>query len=132
MKSESAEAYAKIVYTKKVPAPGMYYAWKWEAFTTIDEVKAAGLLMKDEEVIKFRNDQAEGKARSAAFVQAAEAAKIEKPTAENSGHIRLKDAYKNAMSCKLKDGTTPRYTEAQARELAETVTGEVWSDFETE
>jgi hypothetical protein len=130
MKEMSNETVAKVVYGKKVPAPGMAYGWKWKNFETIEELTAAQLLLTDEEQIKFRNDQAEGKARSAAFTQAAEAAGHVKPTAENSGLIRLKDAYKNAMACKLKDGVTPKYTEQQARELAETVTGESWADFE--
>jgi hypothetical protein len=131
MKTENGKATAKVVYGQKQKTP-LAYEWTYNAFETIDEVKAADLLMTDDETIKFRNDQREGKARSAAFVAAAEAAQIVKPTAENSGHIRLKDALRNALACKLKDGTTPKYTEQQARDLAEQVTGESWSDFENE
>ena len=132
MKTESNETHARVVYTKKVPAPGMFYAWTWDVIETEEELLAQKKQLTIAEQIKFRNDQAENKARSAAFVAAAEAAKIEKPTAENSGLIRLKDALKNMLACKLKDGVSPKYTEAEARAMAETVTGESWSDYETE
>jgi len=130
MKDMTGETTAKVVYGQKQKTP-LAYAWTWKNFETIDEVRAADALMTDDEVIKFRNDQREGKARSAAFTAAAEAAKIVKPTAENSGLIRLKDAEKNMLACKLKDGT-PKYTKEQAREMAETVTGESWADYEQE
>jgi hypothetical protein len=129
MKEMSNSTTAKVVYGQKQKTP-LAYAWEWKNFETIDEVKAADLLMTDDEIIKFRNDQREGKARSAAFTAAADLAKIVKPTAENSGLIRLKDALKNMLACKLKDGTTPKYSEAEARAKAEDVTGESWADYE--
>jgi Mg-chelatase subunit ChlD len=103
----------------------MAYAWTWDNATSISEVKP----LTDKETLKFRNDQAEGKARSQAFTDAAAAAGYIKPTAENSGYIRLKDAAKNLAACIKKDGTK-LYTPEEVRAKAEEYTGEKWSDFE--
>lgn len=126
MENKTGEATAEIAYGVKLDKP-ITYTFSYNAYTSIDEVKAANDMPNDAQILKMRNDQRLSKARQAAQTAAFDAAGLVKPTAENNDQIRLKDMVKTLLTAKLPNGER-RYTEEQARTLAATTLGVEWEE----
>jgi hypothetical protein len=75
---------------------------------------------KDSEIVTFVNARRKASARQKAMQAAVDAAGIVKPTLENDAQLRLKNIAKSLVA--------GGKSEAEAREIASTITGEVWAD----
>ena len=120
MENKTANATAATAYGKALPQP-IKYEYTWEVYQNIDEVKAKGDMLSDDEVIKVRNTERQQNARQKALQAALDAAGVVKPTIENDEQLRLRDMVKVLLSSK-------RYTEEQARQLASQTLGIQWAE----
>jgi hypothetical protein len=119
VKSDSTTAKTANNEKLKTPIP---YSWEWEEFPDKETlVKGKGEMTLDEQV-KFRNDQNMTRAKAKALAAALENAGIEKPNAENSPLVRLKDAYRSLLTAKNPETGEPAYTPEQAAALASQIT----------
>jgi hypothetical protein len=125
MKTQTKSTSTKIAYgeTLKTAIP---YSYSWNAFETIDEVKAADKMMSDEDIIKFRNNEKLAAARSAALTEALKAAGYEKPTLETDDQLKLREMVKVLRAVKNKNGEA-KFTEAQAKDIASNTLGLEWA-----
>jgi hypothetical protein len=120
MVKKTGNATAKTAYGK-VLDEAIPYQYQWDAYESIEEVRAANDLLTDAEVVKVRNTERQNNARQAKLTAELTARNINKPTLENDEQHRLKEMLKVLMSSK-------KYTEAEARELAATTLGLTWDD----
>lgn len=119
MTSEKFTGTIENFYGKPV-SPALTYEATVEKFDTIDEVKAQNEYPKDSEIVDFINAKRKANARQKAMQVSADAAGLVKPTLENDGQLRLKSMFKILIASGK--------TEAEAKELAATVTGETWAE----
>lgn len=120
MQDKVGSSVAETAYGKKLETP-IPYDYKFTAYETIDEVKAANDMLTDDETIKVRNTERLSKARQAALAAAFTAAGIVKPTIENDEQLRLREMFKVLQASK-------RYTDEAARELASNTLGIAWAE----
>ena len=118
MKTTKFSGVIENAYGKKLDAPISFEA-EYEAFENKAEVEAAGAMLKDEEIVDFRNAQAKANARQKAMQVALDAAKIVKPTLENDPDLRLRKMYDIFIA----NGST----HDEARENAATALNLKWS-----
>lgn len=120
MENKTGKSTATTAYGTKLETP-IAYEFSYQAYSNIDEVKAANDLLTDEEVVKVRNTERLSNARQKALQAALDAAGIVKPTIENDDQLRLREMFKVLMASK-------RYTEDAARELAANTLGLSWAE----
>ena len=120
MENKTGNATASTAYGQKLDTP-IKYDYKWTAYQSIEEVRAANDVLTDDEVIKVRNVERQNNARQKALQAAYDAAGIVKPTIENDEQLRLREMFKVLMASK-------RYTEDAARELASNTLGIAWAE----
>jgi hypothetical protein len=99
MKRETFEAVAESAYGKKLETP-IKYAGTFEAYESFSEVVSANDLLKEKEVVDFRNTQKKANARQKALQAALDAAGIVKPTLENDDQLKLKKMYEIFIAAK--------------------------------
>jgi len=92
MKTVSFNGVIENAYGKKLDAP-ITFDTTFEAFETKAEVEKANELLKDEEIVDFRNAQRKANARQKAMQAALDAAGVVKPTLENDEQLRLRKMY---------------------------------------
>lgn len=113
MKTETFSGKVETAYgqtlSKAIPVSGTY-----EAFESIEEVRAKNEYPSDKDVLNFVNSRAKQNARAAATTAALEAAGIAKPTLE-SPEFRLKEMVKVLVASGK--------SEAEAEQIAKTVLG---------
>jgi hypothetical protein len=119
MKTVKFSGVIENAYGKKLEAPITFEA-EFEAFENKAEVEKANELLKDEEIVDFRNAQRKANARQKAMQAALDAAKIEKPTLENDPDLRLRKMYDIFVA----NGSTHE----EARANAATALNLTWSD----
>lgn len=119
MKTTKFSGVIENAYGKKLDAPITFDA-EFDAFETKAEVEKANELLKDEEVVDFRNAQRKANARQKAMQAALDAAGIVKPTLENDEQLRLRKMYDIFVA----NGSTPE----EARANAAAALNLVWSD----
>ena len=97
------------------------YAFDYDAYETVEEIRAANDWLSDEEILKAVNAKRKNSARTKAQNAALDAAGIVKPTIETNDQLRLREMFKVLMSSK-------RYTEEVARERAAAELGLEWAE----
>jgi hypothetical protein len=117
MKVVKFEGTIENAYGKPVQ-PALAFTGQFDAFETIDEIRAKNEYPSDDEVITFVNNKRKANARQKSMGSALEAAGFEKPTLENDEQLRLRTLYK-VFVASGKD-------EAEARALASSTIGVEW------
>jgi hypothetical protein len=120
VENKTGKSTANTAYGEKL-AKAITYDYKWTAYQSIDEVRAANDLLTDDEIVKVRNTERLSNARQKALQAALDAAGIVKPTIENDEQLRLREMFKVLMASK-------KYTEDAARELASNTLGIAWAE----
>lgn len=118
MKTETFEATAEQAYGKKLDTP-VKYSGTFEKYESINEVRNANDMLKDDEVVKVRNAERKSTARQAALTAALDLAGIVKPTIENDEQLRLVKMYDILIAAKKSD--------AEARAIASATLGIEWA-----
>lgn len=118
MENKTGTSTATTAYGKRLDSP-ITYEFAYQAYTSIDEVKAANDMLTDDEIVKVRNNERLTNARQKALVAALDAAGIVKPTIENDPQMQLREMFKVLMASK-------RYDEQTARNLAAQTLGLEW------
>lgn len=113
-KGEALKAYGKVLPT------ALKFDIVFDAFESMDEVKAANALPKDKELLSMINGRLKATATTAARNVAIEQAGIVKPTAENDPQLRLRETAKLLQ--------TNGESEESARAIASQVLGIIWED----
>lgn len=122
MKKQTDNTEAKTAHGKTLDPP-IKYEWSWTDYDSIDEVKAAGDMLSDDEVLKVRNTERATKARGKALTTALLKAGIVKPTAETDPQIALRDMVKTLLTAKDPVTGERKFTEETARAVAESTYG---------
>jgi len=113
-KGEALKAYGKVLPV------ALKFDIVFDAFESMEEVKAANALPKDKELLSMINGRLKATATTAARNVAIEQAGIVKPTAENDPQLRLRETAKLLQ--------TNGESEESARAIASQVLGIVWED----
>ena len=121
MKTVAFKATTETAWGKPLSTP-IEYNGQFQAFQTIDEVRAVGEFPSNDEIVNFVNNKRKAAARSKALTTALEAAGYEKPTMETDVLMQLKTLYKVYIAAKKPHD--------EARELASTTLGVDWPDGE--
>ena len=126
VKGKMENAYGKALAAQQYnegfsPVNSLPYEGTWEAYTSIEEVKAANDFPSDKQVVKLLNTARKNKARAQYMTEALDAAGIIKPTLETDDQLKLKTMYDVFKSVK---GTS----ETEAREKASNALGIAWAD----
>jgi len=119
MEQRTETATAGTAYGQKLETP-LEYSYSYMAYTSIDEVKAAGDMLSDAEVLKIRNDQRANNSRNKELVATLTRAGFTKPDINNNDQFRLREFHKVLMS-------SGKYTDEAARALAATTLGVDWA-----
>lgn len=126
MQKKSDTSSFSTFYGTKLPE-AISFEYSWTEYPDVDSMVAAKAELTLEEQLKVVNSDRQIAARAAALTIAQKNAGLVKPTAENNDQVRLKDLYKNLQTAKKQDGSR-KYTDAEAKELASTVSGVAWQD----
>jgi len=122
MENKSVETKAENAWGYKLAVP-VTYKVDYSAYQTIEEVKAANDLLKDDEVIRVRNAERLATARQKALAEALKAANYIKPNLENDEQVQLKEMLKVLMS-----GKKYKNDEAGAKLVASQQLGIEWAN----
>ena len=121
MKTEKFSGTMENAYGKPLATP-INFEGEYEAYENKAEVEAANDLLKDQEVVDFRNTQRKANARQKAMQAQLDAAGIPKPSLENDSQLRLKTVYKTFIA--------KGKSHQEARDLAASMLGDAWEDGE--
>ena len=119
MKTLTFDAIAETAYGKTLDAP-ITYNGTYDAFDSIDELKAANEYPTATEVVKFVNAQRKANARQKALNTALDAAGIIKPNLENDEQLRLREMVKILVAAGKSD--------TEARQIASITLGIEWAE----
>jgi len=125
MTTKSETSSFSTFYGTKLPA-AVSFDYTWTEYPDTDAMVAAKAELTLEEQLKVVNTDRQIAARAAALTIAQKNAGLVKPTAENNDQVRLKELYKNLQTAKVNG--VRKYTDAEAREVASTVSGVAWVD----
>jgi hypothetical protein len=122
MIQKTGEATARQAYGKKLPKP-ITHSFKYMAFETLDEIRAAGKEMKDSDILDFWNNKAMLSARSESQTETFKKHNVVKPTLENSEELRLKSVVAALVVARGPDGELMYPNEDAARKQAAQMLG---------
>jgi hypothetical protein len=93
MKNETFSGTMESAYGKTLET-AIPFSGNYNAYSSVDEVKAANDYPSDKEIVDFRNAQRKATEVQKARTAALDAAGIIKPTLENDEQLRLRGLYK--------------------------------------
>lgn len=111
MKTVKFEAEAATAWGQPVNPP-IKYSGEFQAYETRAEVEAANDLLKDEEIVSFRNSQRKAAARQSAMQAALEAAGYKKPTLETDASLRFRNMVKTLVAAGRSEAEATQVTES--------------------
>ena len=97
MKTETFKGVMENAYGKQLPQ-AVKFEGTFDAFESIEEVRAKNEFPSDDEVVNFVNNRRKANARQKSMADALEAAGIEKPTLENDKDLQLKTLIKTLVA----------------------------------